>query len=338
MPRKANPIVSTKSTKDQILAAYNEVLNKLTEKQVTTPQEQKKQEEEQIVITKATNHTFDNILADLSVLKLNIIKQVDGLSEQLLSEFQKLANLRAAITLEQKHLQELYQINDTANTLSILLQTQAEQKEKFQLEMEQAKQIFEQELTTQKSNWQQKSMQLEQDYKEQKTILERTRKREEEEYIYSLESKRRKEIDEYNDKKDVLEKEFTELQNNLLKRETDLTEKEKNYESLKMQVDEIPNRIREAVTIAEDVLRSQLLQQYEFENQLKTKEYDSKLKLNEQNINYLEDKIKKQDILIKELTTKADVASQQVQSIACRALDTSAQRFVTLSSNKTEEK
>lgn len=338
MPRKDNPIVSTKSTKDQILAAYNEVLNKLTEKQVTTPQEQKKQEEEQIVITKATNHTFDNILADLSVLKLNIIKQVDGLSEQLLSEFQKLANLRAAITLEQKHLQELYQINDTANTLSILLQTQAEQKEKFQLEMEQAKQIFEQELTTQKSNWQQKSMQLEQDYKEQKTILERTRKREEEEYIYSLESKRRKEIDEYNDKKDVLEKEFTELQNNLLKRETDLTEKEKNYESLKMQVDEIPNRIREAVTIAEDVLRSQLLQQYEFENQLKTKEYDSKLKLNEQNINYLEDKIKKQDILIKELTTKADVASQQVQSIACRALDTSAQRFVTLSSNKTEEK
>ena len=37
--------VSVKSTKEQILAAYNEVLTKLTDKQIATPQEQKKQEE-----------------------------------------------------------------------------------------------------------------------------------------------------------------------------------------------------------------------------------------------------------------------------------------------------
>ena len=56
-----------------------------------------------------------------------------GLSEQILSEFEKLANLREAISIEQKHLQDLYQINDTANTLSILLQTKAEQKEEIQI-------------------------------------------------------------------------------------------------------------------------------------------------------------------------------------------------------------
>ena len=42
--------------------------------------------------------------------------------------------------------------------------------------------------------------------------------------------------------------------------------------------------------------------------------------------------------MIKELIAKADLATGQVQSIACRALDTSAQRFVTLNSGKTEEK
>ena len=62
-------------------------------------------------------------MTDLSNLKSKTIKQIDGLSEQLLSEFQKLANLRQAITIEQKHLEELYQINETANTLSALLQT-----------------------------------------------------------------------------------------------------------------------------------------------------------------------------------------------------------------------
>ena len=36
--------------------------------------------------------------------------------------FQKLANLRQAITIEQKHLEELYQINETANTLSALFE------------------------------------------------------------------------------------------------------------------------------------------------------------------------------------------------------------------------
>jgi len=49
--------------------------------------------------------------------------------------------------------------------------------------------------------------------------------------------------------------------------------------------------------------------------------------LNEQKISYLEAKIREQDQLIKTLTQKADAATEQVQSIANRALDTSVQRF-----------
>ena len=109
--------VSVKSTKEQILVAYNEVLTKLTDKQIAIPQEQKKQEEAKEVVIKAANHSSDDILNDLSALKLKTIKQIDSLSEQILSEFAKLANLREAISIEQKHLQDLYQINDTANTL-----------------------------------------------------------------------------------------------------------------------------------------------------------------------------------------------------------------------------
>ena len=134
-----------------------------------------------------------------------------------MSEFAKLANLREAISIEQKHLQDLYQINDTANTLSVLLQTQAEQKELFKLEMEQVKQAFEDGMTIEKSHWHEQHIQLELDYKEQKNTLEKTRKREEEEYIYILELNRRKEIDEYNNKKATTEKELSELKNNLLK-------------------------------------------------------------------------------------------------------------------------
>ncbi len=330
--------VSVKNTKEQILVAYNEVLTKLTEKQIATPQEQKKEEEAQAVVKKATNHSSDDILDDLSSLKSKTIKQIDSLSEQILCEFEKLANLREAITIEQKHLQDLYQINDTANTLSVLLQTQEQQKEQFKLEMEQTKQASEEDMTVEKSHWHEQRTQLELDYKEQKDILGKTRKREEEEYIYTLELNRRKEIDEYNNKKATTEKELSELKNNLLKQEADLIEKGKNYDALKMQVEQTPIQIKEAVSSAEGLLRTQISQQYEYETQLKQRESEGVLKLKEQSINYLEDKIKGQEIIIKELTEKADLATQQVQSIACRALDTSAQRFVTFSSSKTEEK
>jgi hypothetical protein len=43
------------------------------------------------------------------------------------------------------------------------------------------------------------------------------------------------------------------------------------------------------------------------------------------------------NIITKELTDKADLATQQAQSIACRALDKSAQHFVTVNSSKTED-
>jgi hypothetical protein len=338
MKKQNIPEVSPKSTKEQILVAYNDVLSKLTEKQVVRPEEQKKQKEEETIVIKATAHTSDTILTDLSALKSKTIKQIDSLSEQLLDEFQKLANLREAITLEQKHLQELYQINEIANTLSALLQTQTEQKEKFKLEMEQIKEAFEQEMLIQKTNWQLQKEQIERDYKENKEKFEKSRKHEEEDYTYALALKRRNEMDGYNNKKAILEKELSDSKDSFLKREAELAEKEKSYESLKIQVEQIPDQIKAAVDIAEESLRNRMSQQYDFETKLKQKEYDGALKLEEQNINNLEDKVKKLEISVKELIEKADLATQNIQSIACRALDTSAGRFFTVSSNKPEEK
>jgi len=153
MSKKHNTLeVSVKSTKEQILTAYNEVLNRLTEKQ-PTPQEQKVKEEEQNIIKKTAAIDNDNIIADLSDLKSKTIKQIDNLSEQLLGEFQKLANIREAITIEQKHLQDLYQINENANTLSALLQAHLEQKEKLKSEIEATRQAFEHEMSVKKTEW-----------------------------------------------------------------------------------------------------------------------------------------------------------------------------------------
>jgi hypothetical protein len=72
----------------------------------------------------------------LGGIKLKAIKQLDVLSEELLGEFQKLSDIRQAITAEHQHLEELYQIKETANTLAALFQTHVEQKEKLHQERE----------------------------------------------------------------------------------------------------------------------------------------------------------------------------------------------------------
>jgi hypothetical protein len=60
---------------------------------------------------------------------------------------------------------------------------------------------------------------------------------------------------------------------------------------------------------------------------LKEKEIEGEKKLNLQKVASLEAKVKEQDTLIAQLTQKANDATQQVQSIACKALEASSQRL-----------
>ena len=331
MKKAVSPEVSSKSTKDQILSAYNEVLEKLNEKQTQVPQEAKKKEEQKAVIIKATAHSSDGIISDLSGIKLKTIKQLDVLSEELLEEFQKLSDLREAISLEQTHLEELYQIKETANTLAAFLQAHVEQNEKLQQERGQQKEDFEHFMASQRLRWGEENKQLELAFQEKKEKQEKDRKREEEEYTYTRELKRRKEIDEYNTKKAALEKELSEMQEGLQKREAALGEKEKILSDLQSRVDQFPEELKVAVETAEERLRTQIVQQHDFESQIRQKEQEGLVKLHNLQVSSLQGKIKEQEALIKELSQKADQAAENVQLIACRALDASSQRFTSVS-------
>ena len=341
--------VSARSTKGEILSAYNEVLAKLHEKQpALTPQAQQQQAAQQQLVSQAAQHSADELLGALSNLKLKTIKQIDGLSEQLLAEFEKLTSLREAISIEQQHLQELYQIKETAHTLSALLQTQAEQKEAFETEMAQSKEAFETEMaqskeafetkmTESKASWSEKEAQLTQKYKEQEEALKKARAREEEEYDYTLTQTRRKELDEYEAKKAAAEKALGAKEQEYLEREAALKSKEDRYESLEQEVRQLPDQVQSAVKEAEAALRTRLSQEHKYAREIQEKESTGILQLKEQNIVHLEEKVKRQEETIKRLNEKLDQASGQVQEIACRALDTSSHRFTSPQGSKVEE-
>jgi len=106
--------VSSKNTKDQILSAYKEVVERLEENQIQSPQEEKKKSDEKEVINKSSQTSLEGIVSHLANLKITLTKNIDGLSEDLVREFDKLVELKQAIEIEQKHLHELYDIKETA--------------------------------------------------------------------------------------------------------------------------------------------------------------------------------------------------------------------------------
>ncbi|MBI1954493.1 MAG: hypothetical protein HYS39_02670 [Proteobacteria bacterium] len=329
MKKEIVPEVSSKSTKDQILAAYQEVVKKLHEQGTEKPQETKKKEEDVKIVSVASSHTQETLIEDLGQLKLKAIKQIDNLSESLFQEFEKLKEIRSAVSIEQQHLKDLYHINETAHTLAALLQVQNQKKEDFELEMEEKKRDLQSDIAKQQEHWKEQKELLEKSYKDQKELLEKTRKRDEEEYNYNLEQKRRRETNDYSLKKESLEKESAQLREDLEKRESMIKDKENSFQDLTQQVTEFPNRMEQAIRQAKKETEDLLLQKVEFEKQLIQKEYEMQIQLHQQRIVYLEQKIKEQEILNRELSTKADSAIQQIQTIACRALDTSSNRYKT---------
>ncbi len=328
MTKEISSDVSLKSTKDQILAAYNQVLSKLNEKQIDNPEVKKQREEKANIVETAAKSTSESILKDLSNLKLRSIQHIDDLSENILSEFTKLTTIRRAIEAEQHHLNDLYQIKETANTLAALIQAQAEEKEVFEQESTAKRQRFDAEMSESQAIWQKQLTELETTYKERKDSLEKQRKREDEEYQYNLEMTRRKESDDYNQRKVQLEKELEEQKIILDQREARVSEQETILNDLTLKVEGFSDVVKQTVAEAEQSLRGQLEKEHQYALELQSKENVASQKLSEQKISYLEAKIKEQDLLIRTLTQKADAATEQVQSIANRALDTSVQRFV----------
>lgn len=307
--------VSAKSTKDQILAAYNQALEQLNAKQddqMSTPvlKQEAHVKEEAIKITNMP------LMEELSGLKLRLIKEVDQLSDALAKETQKLTTVREAIRLEEVALEDTYRIGKTVYTLEALLKAHKEEQD-----------VFSQTMEIQTQEWQKKLTQLEADYQEKKDILEKNRQREAEEYAYSTKMLRRKEEDAYLAQKAQWEKEMAEQQDGLSKRESVLAQKEKLLCELQAKVDTFDQDLAQQVKQAELLLQKRLEQEHKFATELAKKDADSQLRLTEQKVLYLEAKIQEQEQFIKQLTHKADDASTQIQSIACRALDVSGQRF-----------
>ena len=327
MSQKKYQEVSGKNTKNEILEAYNSILEELQKAQTIDPVKTKQTMEQKNIVENAAQISSESVVSDLANLKISLTKLIDNLSEKLTAEVEKFRTIQKAIQFEQNHLHDLYEIKETTQTLAALFIAQKKRSEDFDAEMQQKRELFEQGMLKEKSSWQIAREQLIADYEVEKNFLSKQRIREKEEYDYQIELARRKEEDEYLERKSKLEKELANKCEDIEKRENLLKEKEQEFEQIKLKVESFSRENAESVEKAKEELRKELQQQYEFALKLKESDIGGAYKLYDQKIKSLEEKIIEQDTAIKSLTKKADESADQVQFIACKALDASSQRF-----------
>lgn len=327
MSKSPDSNVSEKNTKAQILEAYHQMLEKL--KQQKTPDAAEldlKQQKDRTLIKKVFDTSEEDILTNLSIVKGKLLKSIDGISVEVLSSFQKLNENKQAIELQIQEIEELYQIKKEASTLSTLLASQEAERLSYQEKMLEQKEKLESDIKATEALYQQKKEALIREEREYKEILLRDRKREEDEYAYKLQQTRVREQDAYEAQKKALEQELKTLKEDIAQRHMLMKEQEERYKQLETEVTLFPEKQAIEIQKAEEILRNHLEEQYAHEKALQLKGQENKVQLYEQKIAHLEQKEAQQSQLIKELSEKVDRSLEQVKSIACQALESSAQR------------
>lgn len=343
------PEISLKNTKNEILAAYEEALKKMQTQKTTEPKQVQEEKRQQETIKKASENTTEGIVNGITTLKLNVAKELDKLSELLTAEFKKLEDIQIAIRLEKHNLEELYQVTANADSLAAMIQSQKDKKSLFETEMadkrnaleekmnadklsfdekiKNEKESFETSMKDQKELWKTEQLIWTELQKELKEKYEKERKREEEEYVYTLKLTRKKEADLYEEKKNSLLKELTEkkiaFDKDIANREAEVVSAENELKELRTKSAAFPSEIEKTVATSVKSATDKLQAEFRFEKELTAKQTEGDIKLKEQTIETLKSKIKDMDVIISELSKKAVTAESSVKDIAMKAIESS---------------
>lgn len=332
--------ISEKSKKNEILEAYHELLNKINEGKVISNQEVKKQKDNEEIVFKAATFDVEHIINDLAQVKLEIVQGIGELEKKLTGEYRRLAELQSAITIETDNLKEIHEIKKNADSLAALLLAQKEYRTRFEAQMEQRKNELEHAIQIKQIEWQHEQEQYEQDKKERDLRLKKERVREEEEYRYTLTLDRKKDQNAYEEKQNTLDRALQEkttaFEKSCIEREAILADQEEELKTLRIRVTQFPHELETGIKNAEKTVKELLDREYRYKMELLAKETEGEKRLTQQMITSLQDKIKEQDGLIHQLSNKADTASNQVQSIALKALESASNRSMSDESRKTQ--
>lgn len=266
-------------SKNEVFAAYHELLQKLKEtKKAPSIVEEKVIEEKKHVVEIAVKETItDDLAIHLKNLKHSLNASLDEIETKLLAEKTKFANLEEAIAIQTKELNDLYEIKPTADTLAALLMAHKERSA-----------ALEHDIMQKKRAWKKEQEEFETAYRNQQAQIKKEQLREEEEYNYRRDLLRQKEQDQYEANKRNMENELTirrlQVEEELRMREAKIVAREYEFDQLKEKIEQFPEEIQRVIAETERNISDKLRIKFEYEAKLMEKDFENERKAHQQAI------------------------------------------------------
>lgn len=323
--------ISLKSKKQDILDAYNKLLKKNQELRKSTAsktQQNREKEEEATILQAAAETSPEATIAAMSQLKITIGKTIDELTSNLTEQSHRFHELKRACELEEAKIEKNFEISVAAQTTEMMIEDYEKKNAELESLYKQRKEELDFDHEKQESALKERMLSLEIEFNEKKDMLQKKRKREQEDFDYNLAQTRKKEADDYALRASTQERELqdkkVELEKSWLEREKILKLAEKELQDLRSQAQSFPGDLDHAKALSykqgyKDA-ETKLIQ----EKALVDKDFEGQTKLYEMKIRSLEEHILRQDKQIETLTSKLEISVEQVQQIANKAIEGAA--------------
>lgn len=320
--------ISMSNTKKEMLEAYEALLADVESKSLENPKEEQKRVEQRKSVAKAEALSAEELDDFARQVMGGFEKSVAVLQRQLKDGFEKLKILNETIKIKEQWIEDLYAIQSNADSLSTLILAQKRHKEEVQQELEETKAKLEKEIDDTREAWKREKELYNDTLKQEKADLALQRKRDEEEYNYTTKQKRRTEEDEFRSRLQSEEKELEErkasFEREYSERNKVLMDAERELEQLRGLASGLEARIEEATAKAISATEERLNREHRFEFDLAKKETEGQLKLKDQQIELLLQKMKEMEAQLKEAGLKVANSEETVKDIAFRAIESSS--------------
>ena len=330
MPEQQSKPVGVTSSKKDLLAAYKELQKQLQERHEAEakPEQRIKEKQEKEAVEVAEAVSTEGIGKQVGDLKSEISKVLADLSDKMDEAIGKYLQVKKAVEIKQKELEEIYEIQKAASTLAALLEAQKQKREQFEADMAQRKEELEGEIESTREQWEADQEAHEAEVKERDAAEKKAREREAEEYKYRLTREKQLAKEEFEYEKAKLERDFQmqkeEKERDLTAREKALAASEAELNGLRQKGDAFPKELEAAVATAVQQATDRLSREAQTREELMSKDAEAEQKVLNSRIEALQETVKAQAAQIAKLSAQIEKSYGQVQDIAVKAIEGSA--------------
>ncbi|MBU0553673.1 hypothetical protein KKB55_13385, partial [Myxococcota bacterium] len=268
---------------------------------------------------------IDGVLAGLASLRDSFGESAGALQANLTAEASALADLQAQANEQLKQLKAVHGVTPKDGALGKMIEKYNEQAEGFDADMAAKKTQLDEEMSVKRAEWSKEVEVHNLEVKERDRQLKKDRKREQDEYSYTLTRKREEEEDAYQqglkEQRQAQEALLADKRKGFAEREAELAEREAAFRALKAKVEGFEAQLKAAVEVASKMGRGIAQSQARHAANLIARENTGQRRTFEMQIKALQATIKKNELELRALADALEASHQRAKELTVKALE-----------------